>query len=183
MLDRLERAFTTHRHFIGNASHELRTPIAIARTAVDVLAAKKTPTPAQISTAISTVQEATRRSENLIEGLLTLTRSQNLGEKTAQVPLAEIVERVLADNASLKDANQLTVSSSLIPLTLAGDETLLTALVNNLIQNAFRYNHPGGTVDVRLAREGGDAVLTVTNTGPTILPEEVGSLMEPFRRA
>ena len=183
MLDRLERAFTAHRHFIGNASHELRTPIAIARTAVDVLATKKAPTPTQITTTIQSVQEATRRSENLIEGLLTLTRSQNLGHTRQTVPLHEIVQRVLNDNVPLKDANELTVSCSLTPISLAGDETLLIALINNLIQNAFRYNECGGTVDVRLVRQGDDAVLTVANTGPTIPSDEVSSLVEPFRRA
>ena len=183
MLDRLQRAFTAHRHFIGNASHELRTPVAIARTAVDVLATRRAPTPAQIATAIESVREATRRSENLIEGLLTLTRSQNLSQNQEVVPLHDIVQRVLTDNVVLEEAGQLTVSCSLTPIVLAGDESLLIALVNNLVQNAFHYNRRGGTVDVRLARDGDDAVLTVANTGPLVPPEEVSSLVEPFRRA
>jgi signal transduction histidine kinase len=73
----------------------------------------------------------------------------------------------------------ITIDARLSPVTVAGEQPLLERLVSNLVGNAVKYNDPGGSVTVALAPEG---VLTVSNTGPVVAPEQVDGLFEPFRR-
>ena len=88
MLDRLEHAFDTQRRFVANASHELRTPLAVARTAIEVTLAKPRRTTEHLEQMAADVHGAVNRAEHLVEGLLTLTRSQHLAHATEPTDLA-----------------------------------------------------------------------------------------------
>jgi signal transduction histidine kinase len=177
MLDRLEHAVASQRRFVANASHELRTPLAVQRTAIEVGLAD--PTPAKLARIRTELMRNTRRSERLIEGLLVLAHGERGLDTRAPVDLEPLVEQVIADHRRHAERDGITLTGAATPVTVAGDEVLLTRLVANLVQNAIRHNHRGGHVQVELSPDTG---LTVRNTGPRVPPDQVDGLFEPFRR-
>ncbi|WP_262402688.1 sensor histidine kinase [Actinomadura sp. CNU-125] len=177
MLDRLERSVASQRRFVANASHELRTPLAVQRTAIEVGLAD--PSPAKVARIKAELLRATERSERLIEGLLVLAQGEQEPAVRAPVNLAVVVGQVVGEHLPAARSRDVTIATDARPVTVEGDEVLLTRLVANLVQNAIRHNHPGGHVRVDLSPEIG---LVVRNTGPEVSPDQVGELFEPFRR-
>ena len=173
MLERLDTAFDGQRGFVGNASHELKTPLAISRTLVEVAMGRPDP-PIEVTQLGRALLEVNARQERLIDGLLALARSGQ--QLTARTPLdlADLCAR-LADPAA-------GWHTRLRPARLAGDPVLLERLVHNLLDNAVRYNVPGGAVWLGTGEETGEVVLTVANTGPVLAAADVAALFEPFRR-
>jgi signal transduction histidine kinase len=182
MLGRLDAAFETQRRFVANASHELRTPLAIARTEVDVALADPDTAPDELRAMAGRVLEANQRSERLIEGLLTLARSERQLRAREPVDLAVAAADALAVAAPEVERLGLRVSRMLGAAPVAGDRALLERLVANLVENAVRHNRPGGWVEVDTGRAGPLAVVRVANGGPPIPPDQVATLFEPFRR-
>ncbi|MFZ3592726.1 sensor histidine kinase [Streptomyces sp. BH104] len=177
MLDRLDRAVTSQRRFIANASHELRTPLAIQRTAIEVGLAQ--PSAERVSRIRDELLRTTERSERLIEGLLVLAQGEQELLDRDPVDLAAVVTQVIGEQLPFAERRDITLTSSTQPVVVAGDDTLLTRLVANLVQNAIRHNDAGGYVTVDLSADGG---LVVRNSGPHIPEEQVDQLFEPFRR-
>jgi signal transduction histidine kinase len=182
MLGRLDAAFETQRRFVANASHELRTPLAIARTEVDVTLADPGTGPAELRAMAERVLEANQRSELLIEGLLTLARSERRLQAAEPVDLDLAAAEALEVAAPEIGRLGLRVSQVLGAAPVAGDRALLERLVANLVENAVRHNRPGGWVEVDTGRAGPLAVVRVANGGPPIPPDQVATLFEPFRR-
>jgi signal transduction histidine kinase len=180
MLDRLQTAFEVRRRFIANAGHELRTPLTVMRTAVDVVLAKPEPTRAELIGMGRDVRAAVTHAQALIDALLTLARTDRGQIGREAVDLATVTEDAIDAAAPTPGATRL--HTSLAPAPTSGDSILLEHLAANLVDNAVRYNVPGGAVWVRTASVGGRVVLTVDNTGPVIAPEAVETLFEPFRR-
>jgi signal transduction histidine kinase len=178
MLTRLDAAFGSQRRFIANASHELRTPLTVMRTTIDVVLAKPAPTPAELTAMAEDVRAAADHAEALIEALLTLARNERGLTVREPADLATVAEDVL-DTA---DLDGLLLRTSLTPAATSGDPVLLERLVANLVDNAVRYNVPGGEVTVLTSTVDSQAQLVVANTGPVIEPATVAGLFEPFRR-
>lgn len=177
MLDRLDRAVTSQRRFVANASHELRTPLAIQRTAIEVGLAK--PSPERVSRIRGELLRTIERSERLIEGLLVLAQGEQELIDRDPVDLAAVVTQVVGEHLPFAEQRGITLTTTTQPVIVAGDETLLTRLVANLVQNAIRHNSAGGYVIVDLSPDGG---LVVCNSGPHVPAEQVDELFEPFRR-
>jgi signal transduction histidine kinase len=176
MLDRLEKAVASQRRFVANASHELRTPLAIQRTAIEV--GLDEPTPERLAEVRAEMLRNTQRSERLIDGLLVLAQGEQGLQAPAPVELADVVEQVIEEHRAAAEHAGVTIGAETTPVTVHGDEVLLTRLVANLVENAIRYNRTGGLVTVSLRAAG----LLVGNTGPDVRPERVPELFEPFRR-
>ena len=182
MLARLDTAFETQRRFVANASHELRTPLAIARTEVDVALADRESSPAELRAMAERVREATERSERLIEGLLTLARSERQLRAREPADLSLAAADALSVARPEAERLGLRVSSVLGGAPVAGDRALLERLVANLVENGVRHNVAGGWLEVDTGLAGGRAVARVANGGRPIPPEQVAGLFEPFRR-
>jgi signal transduction histidine kinase len=182
MLGRLDAAFETQRRFVANASHELRTPLAIARTEVDVALADPETDPAELRAMAGRVLEANQRSERLIEGLLTLARSERQLRAAEPLDLAMAAADALSVAAPEVGRLGLRVSQVLGAAPVTGDRALLERLVANLVENAVRHNRPGGWVEVDTGRSGPMSVVRVANGGPVISPDQLATLFEPFRR-
>jgi signal transduction histidine kinase len=182
MLSRLDAAFDSQRRFVANASHELRTPLAIVRTEVDVALADPDTSPAELRAMAERVRDASARSECLIEGLLTLARSERQVRVQEPVDLAAAAEEALAVAAPQVARRTLRVSSALGAALVAGDRALLERMVANLVENAINHNQDGGWLEVDTGRAGDRAVVRVANSGRPIPPDQVDALFEPFRR-
>ncbi|BBB00732.1 putative two-component system sensor kinase [Actinacidiphila reveromycinica] len=182
MLDRLERSFTAQRRFVANASHELRTPLAINRTLLEVQLADPDASP-DLQQLGKTLLATNERSEQLVEGLLLLARSENEIVDRKAVDLAEAASRALEQSRGEAEAKGVALRESLAPAVVQGNGVLLERIALNLVQNAVRYNvQEGGWVDVTTRVEHGQALLVVANTGPVVPAYEVDNMFEPFRR-
>lgn len=178
MLGRLETSFKSQRQFIANAGHELRTPLTVMRTAVDVVLAQREPTQAEFIGMGRAIHASVGQAEQILDALLTLARNEHGLTTREPVDLATIAEDAL-DCVARGDRY---VQPSLRPAVVSGDPVLLERLVINLLDNALRYNNPGGQVWITTAIVAGKPTLTVANTGPPIPPDAVSQLFEPFRR-
>ncbi len=182
MLDRLDRSFESQRRFVANASHELRTPLAINRTLLEVQLADPDTSP-DLQQLGKTLLATNERSEQLVEGLLLLARSDNEVLERKPVDLAEAASQAIDQTRAEAQAKGVELrSADLSPAVVQGSGVLLERIALNLVQNAVRYNVPDGWVEVTTGIQGGHAVLTVANTGPVVPAYELDNIFEPFRR-
>jgi signal transduction histidine kinase len=178
MLERLDASFEGQRRFIANASHELRTPVALNRTLLEV-ALYRTPGPTDVRLLGATLLEINGRQERLLDGLLLLARSDREVSERSYVDLADIVEHV-ADEAA---PGAVELIRELGEAPTMGNPVLLERLVQNLVDNGLLYNTPDGWVRVSTATAAdGTARLVVSNTGPVVPAYDIPQLFEPFRR-
>jgi signal transduction histidine kinase len=182
MLDRLDRAFTAQQRFVANASHELRTPLAINRTLLEVQLSDPDAS-AEVQQLGRTLLATNERSEQLVEGLLLLARSENEIVDRKPVDLAEVASRAVGQVREDAEAKGVELRGARPPAYVQGNGVLLERVALNLVQNAVRYNlAEGGWVSVGTEAQSGHAVLRVENTGPAVPAYEVDNLFEPFRR-
>ncbi|WP_405610898.1 sensor histidine kinase [Streptomyces sp. NBC_01508] len=182
MLERLERAFTAQQRFVANASHELRTPLAINRTLLEVQLSDPA-APVELQQLGRTLLATNERSEQLVEGLLLLARSDNQLVERKPVDLAEVATRAVDQTRGEAEAKGVELRGERRPAVVQGNGVLLERIALNLVQNAVRYNvKEVGWVEVTTAVEHGQAVLLVSNTGPVVPAYEIDNIFEPFRR-
>jgi signal transduction histidine kinase len=182
LLARLEAAFDSQRRFVANASHELRTPVMLIQTLLQVALADPALTLGSLTAACQDVIHAGKEQALLIDALLTLARSQRGLDHREPFELAAAVRDTLGSAREAASAAAVTVEAALGPVLALGDPRLARTLIANLIDNAVRYNHPGGRVEVLTAAQAGHALLRVTNTGPPVPGDQVGRLLQPFQR-
>jgi signal transduction histidine kinase len=179
MLERLDHSFEGQRRFIANASHELRTPLTLNRTLLEVATDSEEASPEvrQLGTTLLTINA---RHEQLINGLLLLASSENELTERSYVDLADIVEHVVAQVRS----NTVSICTEAGEAPTTGNPILLERLVQNLVENAVRYNvvEDGWVRVTSDTRPDGGVTLVVSNTGPAVPSYEIPSLFEPFRR-
>jgi heavy metal sensor kinase len=185
MLERIDKAFASVRTFTGNASHELRTPISLLRTEIEV--ALMRPREAnEYRDILERLHEETARMTSLIENLLSLARADGGAEKVALKPIhAETLLHQLADtwksamNRALIDFRVECESGGLV---LLGDKNLLPRLLSILLENAAKFTPPGGAVTLRARTEGNRIILSVSDTGIGIALEYQAKIFDRFYR-
>jgi signal transduction histidine kinase len=184
LLDRLERSFAFERRFVSNASHELRTPVAGMRTSLDVAMAKPGPVPPQFRTLADRLRRELDHVDRLLESFLTLAQTeQGPFADESTVSLADLAGRAIERHAGAIAAKGLSVEHLQCPgARVHAGETLLSRMVENVIDNAISHNQQSGWVRVTTAVEDERALLVVENGGPSLDPEEVKLLAQPFRR-
>ena len=182
LLGRLERAFDAQRQFVANASHELRTPLARQRAFIEVALDDAGRTVDSLEKACARVLLASEQQERLIDALLTLAQSQRGLQLREPVDLAVVVGDVLETRQPEAQGRGLRVNARLAEAPVLGDARLAERLAVNLVANAIVHNIPGGWIEIATRVSGGNAILSVANTGPVIPPAEVQRLFEPFQR-
>jgi signal transduction histidine kinase len=182
LLARLEAAFTAQSQFIANASHELRTPLARQRVVAQVALADPDASADSLRRAHERVLAAGAQQERIIDALLTLARGQAGIDRAEPADLAVIAGQALTARLPEAAGRGVRVHQDLRPARTAGDPRLVERLIANLLDNAIRHNIPGGHAHVQTETAGGQAVLTISNTGPRVPPDAVDSLLQPFRR-
>ncbi len=204
MLDRFQESIEAQRRFIANASHELRSPLTAIRTEADVTLADPAATIAELRKMGERVIDGADELDELLAALMLLARSQRGLLTRAQVDVGEVAALAVSDLQRAAAAADVTVtlaapsptaraddagpadgaSGGATAVVVVGDAALLRRLVANLVDNAIRYNQPGGTVDavVELGPRGDEVVVRVTNTGLRVPTDDVDRLLQPFER-
>jgi signal transduction histidine kinase len=182
LLARLEASFDAQRRFVANASHELRTPLTVERTLLQVALADPNATEASLRAACEELLACGREHERLLESLLTLASSERGLTVREPVDLARLAGHVLLTPRADIQRHGLELDTTLEPAAVTGDRALIERLMANLVDNAVRYNRPGGRIVIRTGAVNGHAVIAVTNTGPVVRVEETDRMFEPFQR-
>jgi signal transduction histidine kinase len=178
MISRVAVGYESQRRFAADASHELRTPLAVQRTLIEVGLARN-PSPEKLRVLSEQLLETNERNVRLIEALLVLSETDRGLASRSELRLDTIVASVLAEHRHSAAQAQVTITPRLTSRAVIGERVLLERLVSNLVQNAIKYNRPGGTITVVV---GGEPALAVENTGDDVPAEAVAGLFEPFRR-
>jgi signal transduction histidine kinase len=178
LLARLETAFESQRRFVANASHELRTPITLERTLVEVALADPRPSVEALQDTCRRVLAAGEQQERMIEALLTLARSQRGLERREQLDLCAITTDVLSG----LDRDGIRLDPELCEAPATGDPRLVERLVANLLDNGMKYNQDHGWLRAWTGVRDGRPAIEIENSGPVIAADEVAVLTEPFRR-
>jgi two-component system sensor histidine kinase MprB len=176
MLDQLERSVQARRQIVADASHELRTPIAVLRTNIELLEERDRLPPDERTRLSSTVAGQLDRLGALVGDIITLARS---GETA--VPVAEVrLDLLVADAAERVAATTSTpIEVDAEPCEVVGDAERLHRAITNLLDNAVKWSPAGAPVEVRVRR----GEMAVRDHGPGIAPDELPRVFDRFYRA
>ena len=180
MLARLDNAFSAQKQFVASAAHELRTPLAVMQTNLEVFYKKPEHTHQEYDRLFTMLQEQTGRLSHLAEILLDMTGLQTV-ERSDTISLAALTEEVFCDLDPVADKHQIRLIQTEGDCTVTGSYILLYRAVYNLVENAIKYNRPSGSVTVNI-HSAESAVLEVTDTGIGISPENQEKIFDPFYR-
>ena len=184
MLTRLDNAFSTQKQFSANAAHELRTPLAVLQTNLEVFEKKQKPAMIEYRQLFTMIKEQTARLSQLVGTLLDMTNLKSV-PRTDQVSLEELVDEVFCDLDPIAEKAGISIhfndsSNQDLHTDVTGSYVLLYRAVYNLVENAIKYNRPHGSVSVSVKQENGQAMVLVTDTGIDISPENQKKIFDPF---
>lgn len=186
LLERLDRSFEEQRRFMADASHELRTPVAIVTGEAELALSRGGRSVAELEEALARVREEGRRLKRIVDDLFLLARAE--GGDTLIVPQEVYLGEVAADSVravrSLAEHKKISLEfRGSGDLPFRGDEALLRRLFVNLLDNAIKYTPAGGDVTLAAERSNGEYVVTVTDTGPGIPPDAQAHVFDRFFRS
>lgn len=201
MLTRLDNAFSTQKQFSANAAHELRTPLAVLQTNLEVFEKKQEPEMVEYQQLFTMIKEQTARLSQLVGTLLDMTNLKSV-PRTDHVSLEELVDEVFCDldpvaekagisihfdDSSSQDLHTDVHTPDASALNnnirnITGSYVLLYRAVYNLVENAIKYNRPNGSVTVSVKEKNGQAMILVKDTGIGISPENQKKIFDPFFR-
>ena len=184
VLDRLGSALATQRRFMADASHELRTPVSIARTAAQVTLSQPQREEDEYREALDVVARQSARLTRLVDDMLVLARADGGGYPvvTARVLLEQLVIEAAREFGARAEDKNITLRTLVQPSLVTGDEALLRRMLSNLLANAITYTPDDGAVIISLASTNGTLALRVTDTGRGIPAEEYERVFERFVR-
>ena len=184
MLARLDAAFAAQQQFIADASHELRNPLAIIRTNIDVALSDQDADREDLRQAMGVVRRASDRMVRLVDDLLALARRQVPTLEHEPVDLAAAVAEASDGFVVPAAARQIILDRAIAPgVTVIGDPDALKRAVANLLENAVRLSPSGSRIRLATGSEDGRAWVAVNDEGPGIAPEDQSRVFDRFWRA
>ena len=184
MLDRLERSYESQKQFVSNASHELRTPIAVIQGYARMLSRWGASDPEILEEAVEAIGDESKAMQELVEKLLFLSRHDR---KTLKVEkewfsMGEVVEDMVKETRMVTTNRQIKVRL-IQNVSVYGDDQLLKQAVRIFIDNAIKYSKEGDSITIGCENRGGNCVLTVEDTGRGMKKEDVDHMFERFYRS
>ena len=188
MTEQLDEAFAMQRRFSASAAHELRTPIAVLRTKLDVFKKKKREQH-EYDELVNTMETYIDRLSSIITDLLEFAETSELGE-VEDVSLDSVIKTVVDDLKLVAQNNMINMQIDIQPkaqseaqtFIVKGNTNLLYRALYNLVENAIRYNNEEGLVNITLETRDQEGVIIIADTGVGIAPEQRELVFEPFYR-
>jgi two-component system OmpR family sensor kinase len=184
LFGRVKTAFEAQQHFVADAAHELRTPLAALKLQAQSL--ERADSDEARKLAVARLTAGIERATRLVEQLLVLARQEASAPEsgaTRQVDLAELARRTVADLAGVAQAKGVDLGlQHADPASVQGQPDALHILMRNLVDNAVKYTPAGGTVDIAVTRMPGAVAIGVEDSGPGIPAEERERVFDRFYR-
>ena len=182
MLLRLKQAFDAQQQFVGNAAHELRTPLALMQARLDLyMSTDHGDGSPETAETIAMLREQTERLSRMVRTLLDMSDLKAV-PRNDQIQIAPMIEEVLADLSPLAEKSGVTLSQSGEDLWITGSDVLVYRAIFNLVENGVKYNRPGGSVSAAVSRRGEEAMIEIKDTGCGIPEDFRESVFQPFFR-
>lgn len=180
-LDKIYDNYEKERLFSVNVAHELRTPLAVLRTRVDVFKKKRVPMDPELEAFVESMEKNIGRLSDLVEEILFLGR--DTAPEFRSVNVKTMAQELLLDLEEKAEAKDVALSLEGEDMVLKTDDALLERALYNLIDNGIKYNRPGGSLSIILSEKGEDALITVADTGYGMDGEAKAKAFDLFYRA
>lgn len=181
MFERAQTSIDRQKKFIGDAAHELRTPI----TALSIQAENldDTDLPADTRQRIEAVKAGTQRTKHLLEQLLAMARQESGIALNKEIEIGEATKKVVSNLIEFANRKEIDLGlEQSEPLIVRAEVISIEMLLRNVIDNAITYTPRGGRIDIRLSRVDEWAAISIADTGPGIPEDEIGTVFSPFVR-
>lgn len=182
---KLNDAFQSQKQFTANAAHELRTPLAVMMTNLEVFIKKQNKTEKEYNEYLVSSQKQINRLNKLVNSLLELL-SMHTAQLNDEIEIVSLTDEIICDLDSVAQNNNISIEfnpqSDSITLKNKGNEVLIYRAIYNIIENAIKYNSENGRVIVTISEENGKSVIRVEDNGKGISKEEQKKIFEPFYR-
>lgn len=181
LFGRVRTAFDAQQHFVADAAHELRSPLAALK--LQVLSLERAEDDAARAVAVGRLTAGIERATRLVEQLLVLARQEAAEARLEPLNLTDLARRTLGDMANAAATREIDLGLyEADEAEVQGQGDALLVLLRNLVDNALKYTPAGGTVDVSVRARDGAATLVVEDSGPGISPEERERVFNRFYR-
>ncbi|MBZ9685667.1 HAMP domain-containing histidine kinase [Clostridium estertheticum] len=181
MMHKLNEAFLMQQRFSQSAAHELRTPLAVLQTKVEVFKKKKSHTSEEYESLIEVIGNHTNRLIALVKNLLDMTNMEDL-ELNEEISLKNLVDDVASALSLLSKDKNILINLPSDDRTVLGNYDLLYRAFYNLIENAIKYNNANGQIDISIIFGGEKSVVEISDTGIGIPQDMQQIIFEPFFR-
>ncbi|MGE7916432.1 sensor histidine kinase [Lysinibacillus xylanilyticus] len=181
MTDKLNNAFMMQSRFSANAAHELRTPLAVLKTKVDVFKKKNTHSTEEYDALINVFEKQTQRLSELVFTLLDMT-NMNDGFENETICLKDILKDIVSEFSHIADGKDVKFNLDCDDSVVYGNTDLLYRAFYNLVENSIKYNIDGGKVMIKVKSDRKQIIIEIKDTGIGIPDEEKKNIFEPFYR-
>lgn len=180
MIIRLSKLFSEEKGFLQNAAHELRTPLAVLKTKIDVFKKNENNTIEDYKKMLASVTEYNDRMSHLVQMLLQIQESQTV-ERKDEINIHDLIDEVIMDLSIYIDEKHLSVTEEGDRAQIIGSDLLMYRVFYNLIENAIKYNVDGGYINVLINENEDDVVIKIEDSGCGIHSEKK-KVFEAFYR-
>jgi len=181
MTDKLNDAFMMQSRFSANAAHELRTPLAVLKTKVDVFKKKHTHSTEEYDALINVFEKQTQRLSELVRSLLDMT-NLNDGFENETICLKDVLEDIVSELSHIADEKDVKLNLDCDESVVYGNTDLFYQALYNIVENGIKYNIDGGMVLITVKTDKKQVIVEIKDTGSGIPDEEKKNIFEPFYR-
>ena len=183
MIAKLENAFTSQKRFNSSVAHELKTPLAVIKTNIDVLKRSNCKSIEEYDKTLAIVEKSILKMNLIIETMLDIIKQEN-APLNESVSISEILEDIVDDLDIIADKKniQLKLNTNNIKSKIKGNEIMLYRAFYNVIENSIKYNKINGSIDILCYQDLNTIEVKVIDTGSGIKEEDYDEIFKPFYR-
>lgn len=178
----IQQSVEAQKVFASNASHELRTPLAVMRNDIEVYLRNNSPTKEMTQETMKSNLEEIKQMSGIVEDLLLLARLDNkLAPKYKEVDIDIVIKKIIERIKNLTDSKDIKLAySNISPTVIRGDHNQLERAILNILQNSVDHAKEGGSIDIKVEKDGDKIVLNIADTGKGIAEKDLPHIFTRF---